>query len=169
MKDIEVLEGFLTEDAFKAVKEEVHKLFSSPTTTYRVNLSSWPEDIVRDSAPVLVYDFTKVSKVYRIMEEACERQVGKTPSSVLLYQWSNLSYIPWHNDEQVGNAGTLYLDENWDANWGGAYLYETSDREVKALFPFGNRLVLQYNHTPHATTLTSKVAPIRRTLQMFFE
>lgn len=42
--------------------------------------------------------------------------------------WHKLSFIPWHSDKDsydaVRFAATLYLNKEWDDNWGGLFLYK---------------------------------------------
>ena len=85
----------------------------------------------------------------------------------MYYYWGPYSFIPWHNDGHVSNAGTLYINKDWEKDWGGAYLYECNEG-IKVLYPKNNRMVLQNNHTPHSTSIVSKNAPVRITIQIFF-
>src|SRR5205807_392777 len=89
---------------------------------------------------------------------------------VMNYVWTRLSYIPWHNDGARGTAITIYLNEYWDPDWGGIYLFHT-EREptnIKGYLPKFNTAVKNNNTVSHSTTMISMDAQIPRvTIQLF--
>ena len=168
MKDIEVFENFLKDDDFKIVQETAFRQLEVPSpATFRTNYTWWQPNIIHQSSAVLVYDVVE-ENVIKILDDAFIGQFGRNPGQYMFYYWTNNSFIPWHEDGHVKNAGTLYLNNEWNRDFGGLYLYETSENEMKALLPTRNTFVLQHNHTMHATTPTYPGTPFRVSVQMFF-
>jgi Rps23 Pro-64 3,4-dihydroxylase Tpa1-like proline 4-hydroxylase len=89
---------------------------------------------------------------------------------VMNYIWSRLSYIPWHNDNIHANAVTIYLNEHWDPDWGGIYLYYTTIEAniIRGYVPKFNTAVKNNNRIAHSTTMVSMDAESPRvTIQLF--
>jgi Rps23 Pro-64 3,4-dihydroxylase Tpa1-like proline 4-hydroxylase len=85
----------------------------------------------------------------------------------MIYYWTRLSYIPWHDDENHTGALTVYLNEEWDEDWGGYFLYK-EDETIKAILPKKNFALLQQGGIKHATTPVHLNGGIRFTIQTFF-
>lgn len=90
----------------------------------------------------------------------------------LHYLWTPLSGINWHYDEKFSFGATLYLNEEWDKNWGGLFLWQDDDYETsqvyKAIVPTYNTLVLNDENQFHSVTTLSTTAPAyRSTLQIW--
>jgi Rps23 Pro-64 3,4-dihydroxylase Tpa1-like proline 4-hydroxylase len=137
----------------------------------RYNLSSnfsWNNDIILDSAPVLTHLIDKDSKLYKDLRQCIVDKTdmdSRSEIDIMFYYWSVFSYIPWHDDCHVDSALTLYLNPDWDENWGGYFMYEDGD-EVKAIKPQGNMAI--YNKTvKHCTTPVHIGGKMRVTMQVF--
>jgi Rps23 Pro-64 3,4-dihydroxylase Tpa1-like proline 4-hydroxylase len=86
------------------------------------------------------------------------------------YVWTRLSYIPWHNDAASRIAITIYLNEYWDPDWGGIFLYSTDiePRNIKGYVPKFNTAIKNNNKILHSTTMISMDAKSPRiTIQLF--
>ena len=60
-----------------------------------------------------------------------------------IYVWSGGSYITWHLDDGYPYNGTIYLNEEWDSNDGGIFLYkENQTNEIKGIDPKYNSMVV---------------------------
>ena len=84
--------------------------------------------------------------------------------------WDRLSGLGWHNDNVPPFAATLYLNDNWDINFGGVFLWkkDKSDREFNAIQPTENMLVLNDSKQDHMVTPISPLAPEDRiTIQLW--
>lgn len=128
----------------------------------------WSSRIVRASLPVLVRDYdSSLSAI--ILGQLIERGVVHTTDYVVMnYAWSRLSYIPWHNDGMHEVAITVYLNEIWDRDWGGLFLYMDDRQEIKGYCPKFNTCVKNSGHILHSTTMIAPDASAPRlTLQIF--
>jgi hypothetical protein len=84
------------------------------------------------------------------------------------YAGSRLSYTPWHNDPMHALAVTVFLNDVWDRDWGGVFLYEDGAGAVRGWAPRFNACVRNAGHIWHATSLVTLDAPSPRlTLQPF--
>lgn len=76
----------------------------------------------------------------------------------LIYVFSGGSYITWHEDETYPYNGTIYLNEEWDSNDGGFFLYKENDTgKIIGVEPEYNTMVVNYKtenskHTLHCVT-----------------
>lgn len=129
----------------------------------------WDRDVVEDSERVLVHQLAG-----KPLEMICAllRQRGMIEDGgahVLLHAWTAGSYIPWHTDGRHRGAATVYLNDRWDAEWGGHFLHKTPDGAVGApLVPKFNLGVSIGWTVPHCTTRVAPAAPEPRySLQVF--
>ena len=85
------------------------------------------------------------------------------------YLWHPLSGINMHGDAGYTFGATIYLTPVWDINWGGLFVYETSNG-LKATPPTFNSININTEQTPHMVTTVSPLAPYpRHTLQIWGE
>lgn len=169
MKDIQVIDNFLEPEYIEKVRLYVEKHLSDPM--WNTNLS-WGGDIRISSTQVSCFSLLKnkqlcnhVSKKYKLLYPELK---NKKLVSYSFYIWHKLSYIPFHDDGGKFLSSTIYLNEEWNKNFGGLFLYE-KDNEIKCIYPSFNRCVVNTNKLSHGTSLTSIDAPYRTTLQIFFK
>ena len=149
---------------------------------FRVQYYHWKPIIVQYSAPVLIFDIP--DKHCDDLNSRLKEIVDYETAQFMFYFWSVDSYIPWHDDAFGLMTGTVYLNKEWDRDWGGAFLYE-SGKKIYAEYPEYNKLLLQTKHTLHSTTPVvkplyhstlhkekdetyTKIAPVMRTTLQFF-
>ena len=163
-----IYKNFLSSENLNIVTEESSLIFNSKYTRYLTNFTLWEDFIVKDSNVVLIYPLTPDnSKSYNLLLKQTQSQLNLTPESIMFYYWTSGSYIPWHNDGHKKQAGTLYLNENWNEEWGGLYLAKETDKN-HIIYPEYNSFTLQFDNMEHSTTPTTKFAPLRVTVQLFF-
>ena len=87
--------------------------------------------------------------------------------SALIYVWMPGSYIPYHSDAKYSKAVTIYLNENWEFNDGGLFLWRnTGDKDWTAVVPTFNLGIVNAFGLEHGTTpVTSD--KLRITVQIF--
>jgi hypothetical protein len=136
----------------------------------------WPEGIVKDSGVVLCTD-VRDTFGQKIFETCYHNQVfydeegndlgHPSDSAIMLYSWKRYSYIPFHSDGHCDIGATLFLNPEWEKDWGGAQIYYDKDRYVLE-YPEFNKMCVHYDDSPHSTTMVHPAAPDRLTLQLFF-
>jgi len=95
-------------------------------------------------------------------------------ASILLgvYRWQGGSGMGEHSDGHTETAITFYLNDTWQKNWFGDFVfYETKEAEQRgfgrAISPFANRLVINKNTIPHKVAYSSRLSVERVTVQAF--
>ena len=91
--------------------------------------------------------------------------------TTFLQIWTNGSGINWHTDLDDRMAATIYLNQNWDRNWGGLFLFKgaESDNTAGWINPTYNRCVWFKSPLWHSVSLISRAAPEPRiSIQIFF-
>ena len=89
-------------------------------------------------------------------------------SHTYIHLFSRNSFIPWHDDSRYIYTVTVYLNESWDINLGGLFVYQDGD-ELKCIQPTYNTAVYFVPPIGHTTTVTAINAPLRESLQIFVE
>ena len=75
------------------------------------------------------------------------------------YIWDKLSGIDMHNDSGHDFGATLYLNGQWNPNWGGLFVWEDKDeKELKIICPKQNMLVIADEGEDHMVTTISPYA-----------
>jgi len=165
MGTIKQFNNFLDIDFINDIKKEVYQNIGEPNWK---NSLCWDPSVRKSSTVVLIFglnDFFKnelKNKFVYFFPELINKLIY-----VNYYIWPNLSFIPFHADGGKYMGATIYLNENWDKDNGGLFLYEDNE-EIKAIIPEFNKCIVNDLKTNHATTLTTMGAPYRETLQIFF-
>jgi 2OG-Fe(II) oxygenase superfamily len=169
MKRIKIYDNFLSEELFRKCDEySIHLDFSSENRTVRSN-KSWPNHILKDSNPIFIASLKKNDELYQEIYEYIKLKLGHNLIAIMFYHWTAESHIPWHNDGMYKAGLTIYLNDKWDIDNGGLFMYRNPDGNISAIEPIRNRLVEQVGGIFHAVCPTSKDSKTRRTIQMFVE
>ena len=133
------------------------------------NHSDWDQNIVQGSARVDIFTLATPFREQVINCYADYVDLKKYSFIyVSYYKWLPGSFIPFHNDNHYSLASTIYLNESWNIDYGGLFLYE-KNKDIKAYVPKYNSAVINDNNVPHGTSIISPTAPKRETLQVFFK
>lgn len=171
MKKITKYENFLSEELFEKVHKHIQEIIKGDSS-FKISNFVWKNYIVLESAPVLLYTLDSENTPFfdeLVNEIETKTQYTLTVPIVNFYIWTNSSYIPWHDDGLYSAGLTIYLNTEWDLNWGGLFLYKEENNEIKSVAPQKNRAVLQEGGVPHSVTMTTSSASYRYTLQLFFK
>jgi len=165
MDDVIFIKDFLPADLILQIKKYIYR--ERPQTS---NHSSWDQRIIKDSARVEIFRLSDTEFKQQVIN--CYSNyfdINKYSTTYLnYYKWLPGSFIPFHNDDSSSLASTIYLNESWDKDYGGLFLYE-QDTEIKGYVPKYNSAVINKNNVSHSTSIISPTAPKRETLQIFFE
>lgn len=131
--------------------------------------TSWERGIVSKGSPVLikVFPYTLALETLNMLQsKGVFSDVDIDQFAAAHYSWYPGSSIPWHTDEGYLHAMTIYLNHDWDKNWGGYFSYLSEDG-VRCIIPEFNLGVAVCPPTPHTVLLVDYSAPVRETLQIF--
>lgn len=101
--------------------------------------ADWQPAIVRASPPVLIRDFGGPIGAALLAMLHRRAIIASSAYGLMLYAWPHGSYIAWRRDSRHADAVTIYLNETWDADWGGLFLYEDEDRDGGAVRAVSSR------------------------------
>ena len=135
---------------------------------------SWERGIVLDSSVVLCTD-TPTEYSNEIVKSLMKNGLIKTMPdnmSCMIYIWTAGSFIPFHNDEFKDRklAMTLFLNRDWEKNWGGANIHHNKELDKYILeYPEFNKLLVSdlSENIEQSTTMTTPMSDNRITIQMF--
>jgi hypothetical protein len=135
---------------------------------FEQNVSLWDKDVVEDSNKVYINKLNNESNLYSTFFSLFKKNFDIDIKCVNFYYWMQGSHIPWHDD--VGHSGgiTIYLNEHWNINHGGLFLFNPDDETINAIVPKKNRAIIQLGGIPHSVSATTKTSIIRKTIQIFF-
>jgi hypothetical protein len=167
---IRKFEQFLPEELYEEAIETANYILTLGGNELFTNYY-WDHGIRKDSFPVLIHNIYKDTNLYKKLRENIEEKTGKNivDDNIMIYFWTRYSYIPWHNDNvHYDGAITVYLNREWDRDFGGYFLYEEND-EIKAILPKRNLAVMQYDSLMHCTTPVNFSGEMRITIQSFLK
>jgi hypothetical protein len=121
-------------------------LISSNTLTHRISNKTLEKEIKSSIETALNVDFEKEELIF-------------VP---YIYVWAGGSYITWHPDDCYPYNGTIYLNEEWDSNDGGVFLYkESQTKEIKGIEPTYNSMVVNSatEEDPHNSHCVTCIVP----------
>ena len=167
IKQLRKFDNFLSDELLDELQVFSYNSLRTPVPSLgRTNLC-WGEAIIKQSTPVIVKDILPEDKLYAKVKNEIESRCGWEVDKLMIYHWTKLSYIPWHNDSHTNAGLTIYLNDFWDDDWGGYFMYQT-DKDIKAIKPELNLGVLQEGNIRHSVSTINLDADIRVTLQAFF-
>ena len=142
---IKKIDNILSDDLIKNIMEYFKSMLGRDVWS---SSSGWDQNLSLISANTLTH---------RITDEIIKKEIKKNIETSLninfeekeldftssIYVWSGGSYIAWHNDAPYPYNGTIYLNEEWDSNDGGIFLYkENHTNEIKGIGPTYNSMVV---------------------------
>jgi len=157
---IKKIDNILSDDLIKNIMEYFKSMLGRDVWS---SSSGWDQNLSLISANTLTH---------RITDEIIKKEIKKNIETSLninfeekeldftssIYVWSGGSYITWHNDASYPYNGTIYLNEEWDTNDGGVFLYKENDtNKIKGIEPEYNTMVVNYatetsQHNNHCVT-----------------
>jgi hypothetical protein len=174
MDRLEVQYNFLDKDLFDECYILSNKVYPENktvnlNTNFRLNVLSWDTNVVLDSSHILIFDIDNKENelLYNRLKHFIESKIKRKLTSIILVFYTPGSHIPFHNDYGHNGSVTIYLNENWDRNHGGYYMFELHN-ELRAIVPKKNMSIIQFGHNYHSVSCTTRLSKIRRSIQCFF-
>ena len=164
---IKIERNFFDDDLIEELSTLAIKFYKS--NNLRTNFSSWKDGIVQCSSVVLIYDIPQDNKIYKKLSTKFDTE----DFNFMFQYWTQGSYIPWHDDGYAAKAGTVYLNKNWNMDWGGLFMY-MDDKKIYAEKPEYNKLIYlsgdinKHSTTPVTRPLYGETGQIMRTTLQFF-
>lgn len=169
MKGIEFFENAFDERYCSFLLNDARGQLLKGTGYNRSNFQ-WNPAVRNSSGVVMVREYDEVNKTFILQQLTARGLVDHRDYFVMGFAWTRLSYIPWHNDSKKEQALTIYLNDHWEPDWGGLFLYKDEHGEIRGFPPRYNCGLRNSSHVEHATTPVTLDAPEPRfTVQLFCE
>ena len=173
---IHTTDNFLDADVLNNLRQKYEDAKGSGVFEVNKLGSRWGSGLEHGSyAPVLILNLDE----YR--EYFLEKYLTVAPIfadyrhlTCFMHVWLPGSKINFHHDALPAEQGsrlssTIYLNENWNADWGGLFLYDDPDLGKGWIYPQGNSMVWFMPPILHAISMVSADAAFPRlSVQMFF-
>jgi hypothetical protein len=159
----DVLDDALRQDLFNESKY----FLTSKEFIWKTNYS-WHPYVVQNSQPVLtrILDQDRSSQILNCLFKK-EILDPNENYHVMNYIWTQGSYIPWHTDDHVKEAMTIYINDFWNINWGGIFLWDENN-EIKGHPPIPNTAIKNSGELfHHVTPVTPNAESFRHTIQIW--
>lgn len=107
-----------------------------------------------------------------ILTEVMQHCPSEGGVSIHFNVWQPLTALNWHDDADYTFGATIYLNEEWDIDNGGIFLYQEKEDEgtnhIKALVPKKNTMVINDKKEFHAVTpVAYEIKEPRLSIQIF--
>lgn len=166
---ITIYNEFFTKELYHELIDTARFLLTEGANNFCTN-NWWDKKIVKDSFPVLIHGIHKNSELFFKTKQQIENKTELSvndDNDIMIYYWTRFSYIPWHKDHSYAGALTVYLNEEWHEDWGGYFLYEKNDNDIRAVMPKRNLGILQQGGVNHSTTPVHYDGNLRISIQVF--
>jgi hypothetical protein len=148
-----------------------HVMNESNRDRWYVNKHNWGDEIKKDILGCVNILFIRDEDIIKMITDKFVDCLNPSEKfgTIQYYEWNQLSQINWHNDGRHNGSITIYLNEKWDANWGGFFCWKQTRENINGNFiipEMGSAIVLR-NGPPHFVSLVSPYADTRKTIQIF--
>jgi Rps23 Pro-64 3,4-dihydroxylase Tpa1-like proline 4-hydroxylase len=164
-------DNFLSENLLILIDNKIKDIFNSKSdrAIFSSSTSHWSEYLKSNSTPILRYVMNDSElELFNSLKKEIEKKIPYYVDNVIIHIFPKLSYIPWHDDGNHTAALTIYINEKWDANWGGFFMYNIDDT-INAIKPERNLAILQKGGLGHCVTTTNIDADFRISIQCFLK
>lgn len=165
--EVKIVKNFFNDDDIQQVKQFCEEVQDQVDFTSK---GRWSDHLTIGRGNVNVYDLhpSLDEEIHSIVYNRMVEEFSMEPGAILFHFWQPESFITWHDDYSHAGAATVYLNEQWDINNGGLFLYDEGNG-IRGEVPKFNKCVFQKDSTPHCTTATHWKSPVRKSLQVFFK
>ena len=139
-------------------------------STWSISENFWDECLLEGVPGVSSQRIIEGELLYKLEEALSPHLPKHSRATYQFYNWHKMSGISMHEDYGHMFGATLYLNKEWNPNWGGVFIWgESKDNLTNAIIPQYNTLVINHEPMlPHLVTLISPFAPeTRKTIQIW--
>lgn len=166
-KFIAIHTSFFEEELFIECQEYSLKFYNEKETL-QTNYQYWGRNVIKDSSIVYIYHLSKDDLLYMKIRETIQikLKIDKI-KCIMFYYWTQNSHIPWHNDNLHTGGITIYLNESWDKDSGGLFLFDNNEM-IQGIYPERNLCIQQHGNIDHSVCPTTSQSEVRSTIQVFY-
>jgi hypothetical protein len=138
------------------------------------NMGRWGAGLEAGSyAPVLILNIDE-HKEYLLQKYKSMNPIfnGYNHLTCFMHIWLPGSQINFHHDASDLNprlSSTIYINPEWNWNWGGLFLYDDPEEGQRWVFPHYNKMIWFVPPIYHSTSMVTNSAEYPRlSIQCFF-
>lgn len=163
MRQVEKIDNFFS----IGLLTEIHEYIVNLKFGWAQN-DAWNSDLRIGSVPIAIADLSPFhDKLFSEVQARIPGVIGLSLPHPMFYACPQLASIGWHEDYYPYSV-SVYLNDYWDKQWGGFFLYE-EEGQMKAIKPEFNTAVIVPPNVQHSVTPVSHFSPVRRfSIQLFF-
>jgi Rps23 Pro-64 3,4-dihydroxylase Tpa1-like proline 4-hydroxylase len=142
---IKTYKNTLDENLIKKIFNYLKNIFGKEVWSSSI---SWNQNLSLISSNILthtIYDKFLIKSIKKNIEDNIKIDFDEKNLDfmVSIYVWCGGSYITWHDDSCYPYNGTIYLNEEWDSDDGGVFLYKDNQtKEIRGVNPIYNSMVV---------------------------
>lgn len=152
---MKIYHNALSEELLQDCWNEVGKL--SKESVWASSCLGWEKNLMIGLSGSTLHTLVPQYNRDRIIESISKYYPDDTEYSFIQYYiWQPNSGISRHNDESYNTGSTIYLNERWDKNMGGLFVWEEDDNEImKTIAPKRNMMIINDKSEYHFVTSIS--------------
>jgi hypothetical protein len=164
-----VINNFLTAEALSIVDDIKKNISDKEKKRLGWTNAVWDEYLHGPSALTFVVPIPELDKYLLPLFEKADPIFKNAKIDTQFCLWGKGSTIPFHNDSHVSFAATVYLNEKWEVEDGGLFLWkDINTNELLVVNPEYNVCVINNLHELHHVSVVSYGAKqFRMTLQIW--
>jgi len=171
---ISITDNFLPDELYVECFNYAMSIYNSNDMVFKTN-NIWNNNIVYDSSPILIHTIDNNHNLCKRIQKSMIDNLNLSDKNISFrdlhfYFYTPGSHIPWHDDGHYSGGITIYLNNEWNDNWGGAIIYKSKDSKMidGGFYPKQNRGIILSNKIEHSVMPTTKSSNIRISIQCFF-
>jgi hypothetical protein len=138
------------------------------------NMGRWGAGLEAGSlAPVLILKLDEYRDYFLQKYKALDPAFADFNNLICyMHIWLPGTQINFHHDNDEGFprlSSTIYINEAWNWNWGGLFLYDDADLGQRWIFPHENHMIWFRPPLWHSISMVTQLAEYPRlSIQLFF-
>jgi Rps23 Pro-64 3,4-dihydroxylase Tpa1-like proline 4-hydroxylase len=171
MQEIKVIKKFFNNEDLKIIKEYCDDIFDNNNSLFKASHYWNPILLKSVKSDVLSYRLTETidNEIYRLIYSMLVSQFDFKIKEMHFYYFLQESNIQWHDEGYHAAGATIYLNQKWNKEDGGFFLYQKKNEDISIILPEMNKCIFQSGAVEHATTPTFNHSPVRKSIQVFFK
>tara|TARA_S200002703_G_scaffold66961_1_gene58116 strand:+ start:323 stop:856 length:534 start_codon:yes stop_codon:yes gene_type:complete len=164
------IKNFLSYDMYKGIHNSVIK--DRKRIELETSKGTWPKDLIRYSKPPLIknrVNSVALEQLLTLIKHNAFYQLDEIKShNFNVHYLEKDAGIDWHNDGGTKYGATYYLNNKWNKNWGGEFMFTDKDGHGW-IPPVGNSLMLVKNPLEHKVNPVLTTTVPRISIQIFIK
>ena len=164
---MQIYENALTETTLSIVHRELTNFMETPEKWTPSNFN-WDNNIRINVSGTTLVTFVSNGVTELILEDLEDIIPPMTNKKIQYFVWTPNSGISIHDDGHVKFGATIYLNQTWDINDGGLFVYQHEPNDWRVHVPTFNTCTINDTCSLHMVTPVSPFARHNRyTIQIF--